>query len=330
MKKTRLSIQFASLAIFLGALATSCTSDDNSPNPTNKNNHVTKVLDFLPGVGQFTNKLPEYKSGDTPESILKKVEKKLTDPKGDGMISLGGFGGYVVVGFDQTIENKEGLRDFRVLGNSFWAEGNPNKEASKRGGSCEPGIILVAYDFNKNGIPDADEWYEIAGSEYYKDTTIKNYEITYHKPTAEKEQLVGNHAEYIFWEDNQGNSGYKSKNVFHKQSYYPQWITENKITFKGTLLPNNAVDESKNGSYWIQYSYPFGYADNAPNNDDASAIDISWAVDKNGKKVTLPGVDFIKVYTGINQEAGQLGEVSTEITGVQNLHLSNINIKTIQ
>lgn len=35
------------------------------------------------------------------------------------MISLGGFGGYVVVGFDHTITNVTGKRDFRVLGNAF-------------------------------------------------------------------------------------------------------------------------------------------------------------------------------------------------------------------
>jgi hypothetical protein len=69
-------------------------------------------------------------------------------------------------------------------------------------------------------------------------------------------------------------------------------------------------------------SYDYGYADNAPNNDEASNIDMSWAVDKNGKYVKLPGIDFIKVYTGINQEAGWLGEVSTEVAGAYDLHLN--------
>lgn len=32
---------------------------------------------------------------------------------------------------------------------------------------------MVAFDKNKNGKPDDDEWYEIAGSEYFKDSTIK-------------------------------------------------------------------------------------------------------------------------------------------------------------
>ncbi len=54
------------------------------------------------------------------------------------------------------------------------------------------------------------------------------------------------------------------------------------------------------------------------------------AVDANGKKVHLPGVDFIKIYTGVNQENGWLGECSTEITGIEDLHVLGINIATRQ
>lgn len=54
------------------------------------------------------------------------------------MITLGGFGGYVVMGFDHTIMNVAGKRDFRVLGNAFYADANPNPNAPE-GGSCEPG-----------------------------------------------------------------------------------------------------------------------------------------------------------------------------------------------
>ncbi len=45
---------------------------------------------------------------------------------------------------------------------------------------------MVAYDKNKNGKPDDDEWYEIAGSEYFKNETLKNYNITYFKPDENK------------------------------------------------------------------------------------------------------------------------------------------------
>lgn len=285
----------------------------------NYSKYISNVFDFRPAVGQFTNGIPEYLPGNTEVNLISAAKKAIVGPN-SSMISLGGFGGYVVFGFDHTIPNLEG-RDFKILGNAFFGS-QANEE---RFGSCEPGIILVAYDKNKNGKPDEDEWYEIAGSEYFKNTTVKNYSITYFKPDPKKQQVAGEEfwqtdTEYIKWQDNQGNTGFKTQNAFHDQSYYPLWITESSYSLKGTKIKDNFYDQSGTGNYWVGKSFDFGYADNAPNNDEASNIDISWAVDKNGKYVKLPGIDFVKVYTAINQEAGWLGEVSTEVSGAYDLY----------
>lgn len=303
--------------------------------------YITKVLDFMPAVGQFTNDLPKYSEGDTQEIMNQKVLSAIGNNK-KGMISLGGFGGYVVVGFDHTIENIAGKRDFRVLANAFYANANPDPNAPE-GGSCEPGVIMVAYDANKNGIPDDNEWYEIAGSAHEDPTkelwyqkaldngndvkTHFDYQITYYRP--EKEPNSEEEMEtYIRWEDNLGNKGYKVKNIYHNQCYFPLWSGKDKITFRGTCLPQNGVDESGAGNYYVLYKFRYGYADNEVNNKDESAIDISWAVNSKGQKVNLPGVDFIKIYTGVNQENGWLGECSTEITGVEDLHILKVDIDT--
>lgn len=281
--------------------------------------YISKVFDFRPAVGQFTNDIPEYDLGNTEADMIKKVNGYLVGSN-PSMVSLGGYGGYVVFGFDHTIPNMDG-RDFKVLGNAFFG----NSANDPRSGNCEPGIIMVAYDKNKNGKPDDDEWYEIAGSEYFKNETLKNYGITYFKPDENKTPVPGNDSwqtdvEYIKWQDNTGNTGFKTKMAFHAQSYYPLWLSDASYSFTGTRLKNNYYDQSGTGNYWVGKSYDFGYADNAPNNDEASNIDISWAVDKNGKYVKLPGIDFVKVYTGVNQEAGWLGEVSTEVAGAYDLH----------
>ena len=74
----------------------------------------------------------------------------------------------------------------------------------------------------------------------------------------------------------------------------------------------------------------YGYADNQPNNKrDACSIDIGWAVDENRQPVTLDFIDFVRVYTGINQLVVNLGETSTEITGAEDLHL-DASIAAIQ
>lgn len=303
--------------------------------------YITQVFDFMPAIGQFTNKLPKYEEGDTQKTMNDKVLAAIGNNK-KGMISLGGYGGYVVVGFDHTIQNIEGKRDFRVLANAFYSNSNPKSNAPE-GGSCEPGIIMVAYDSNKNGIPDDNEWYEIQGSahidatkELWYDMAKKsgndinlyhNYEITYHRPDSEP-TTTDEKKQYIKWEDNYGNSGYKVKNNFHNQPYFPQWFTGDKLTFKGTCLPQNGIDESGKGNYYVLYKFHYGYADNELNNKDDSAIDIDWAVNSKGQKVNLPGVDFIKIYTGVNQENGWIGECSTEITSVEDLHLLGVDINT--
>ena len=76
-------------------------------------------------------------------------------------------------------------------------------------------ITAVSYTHleNGNGLPD-DEWYELAGSEYGKDTETRNYEITYYRPQPANGD--------IRWTDNQGGEGFVYRNSYHQQdSYYP-------------------------------------------------------------------------------------------------------------
>ncbi len=289
--------------------------------------YITQVFEYRPAPGQFVNTMPEYEDGDTEETMCKKAQESISG-KNDVMVSLGGFGGYITFGFDHTVVNATGEKDFKIRGNSFYAASNPNPDAPAEGGSCEPGIVLVSLDRNNNDIPD-DEWYELAGSEYYKPETKHNYEITYYNPDADKIATPQPNSPisdttYIHWTDNLGKEGYIHKNVYHRQDYFPKWLNTNQLKFWGTILANNAVDESsnKNGSYYVLYAYDWGYVDNHPNEyEDKISFDIGWAVDKNGNTVHLPGIDFIRVYTGVNQQCGWLGETSTELARAEDLHI---------
>ena len=292
--------------------------------PQNATPYITKVLEYRPAPGQFVNTMPQYKEGDTQATMNEKALNAIGNNT-KGMITLGGYGGYVTVGFDHTIRNAKDANDFLVLGNAFE-------------NSSEPGIIKVAYDVNQNGQPDEEEWFEIAGSAHHapkQETwyepakqagnsveTYRDYSITYKKPA--KEPTTNEEKEsYIFWEDNKGHKGYKVMNQFHPQPYYPQWIEEEQLVFTGTCLPQNGINQgTEQAPYFVLPSFKYGYADNYPNDAAKAAIDIDWAVDKNGKPANLPGVDFIKIYTGVNQENGRLGENSTEVCGVTDLNLT--------
>ncbi|MDR2388196.1 MAG: Ig-like domain-containing protein [Tannerellaceae bacterium] len=296
--------------------------------------YIHKVYDYMPAPGQFVNELPAYALGDTPGDMNRKAEEYIAGANHNkGLITLGGYGGYVVFGFDHEVENLAGRYDFRILGNAFYADSNPNQTASREGGSCEPGIVLVARDDNGNGLPD-DTWYELAGSDYHRSTTLGNYRITYYRPDGNKPPVPHptypylNDMEYIRWETNGYGSGYLYRNTFHDQSYYPLWVEEATLTFSGSRLADNYVDESGQGLYYVQYASHWGYADNQPNHDARSAFNIEWAVDADGKPVSLPGIRFVKVYTAVNQYCGWLGETSTEIAGAIDLHLAGGDLPT--
>jgi uncharacterized protein YjdB len=292
--------------------------------------YISKVYDFMPAPGQFVNQMPAYKNGDTKADMIRKAENCIKGVEKE-LISLGGYGGYIVFGFDRPVRNVPGKYDFRIWGNAFTADANPNPNASKLGGSCEPGIVMVSKDVNGNGEPD-DPWYELAGSEYKSPATIKNYKITYYKPDENKEKVPDpndknlNDITYIRWTTNGHGDGYLYRNIYNNGSYYPQWLSEDELVFEGTKLANNGVDESGKGTYWVQYFYDWGYADNYPNGNDYSCLNIEWAVDAWGNPVHLDEIRFVKVYNAVNQNCGWLGEASTEIMGAEDLHVLGVDI----
>ncbi len=285
---------FLLLILALSSCNNNNDNDDIEPTPTQPSKYASRVLEFMPAPGQFTNRLPQYADGDNEQATLDKVTALLIGKTGN-VISLGAYGGYVVFGFDHSIVNRPDAKDFKVYGNAFE-------------NSAEPGIVMVSVDANGNGLAD-DEWYELAGSEYSRST--KNYTISYLRPNP----INGT----IPWFDNQGNfdtlhivSGYSGK------SYFPLWVDKDTLTFHGTLLPPNAVFEDDR---WKWKAYDWGYADSYPNNNARCEFDIEWAVNTIGNKVSLDKIDFVKIYTGVVQQSSTLGESSTEVSGVEDLNM---------
>lgn len=281
--------------------------------------YISSVYEYCPAPGQFVNEMPKYEEGDTKETMRRKAEESIAGETAS-LISLGSWGGYVVFSFDHTVANIPGEYDFRIDGNSFYGAGD------EVAGSSEPGIVWVAFDSNMNGKPDDNEWYELRGSEFDNPKTVRDYSVTYtYAPNStpvpsEDDSIVDE--EYIKWTDIYGTKGFISKNVFHSQPYFPQWLDSNSMSFSGTLLPQNGSDLYGDGTYYTLTPYAWGYADNHPNNfQDLNSFDISNAVDADGKPVNLPGADFIKVSTGILQVCGWVGETSTEISGAVDLHI---------
>lgn len=316
-------------------------------------NYITRVYDFLPAPGQFVNKSPEYNVGEPRDSVLARVLKSLgpkvevlidyddddnpfvvdtiVKPVTGELISLGSFGGYVIFGFDHPLVNVAGEYDLQIFGNGFGSD-----SLAVAGGSSEPGIVMVGVDKDGDGVPsEADQWYELAGSEYGHAKTQHGFEITYYRPSSCE------NAQQVRWTCNSVDSlqeGYVHTVVFNNQPYWPLWIDQNTLTFKGTKLRCNASDVSGNGSYYLQYFFDWGYVDNRTDYDHgigykpqetldeairkgySLGFNLDWAVDEHGNHVEVPKADFIKVYSALLQECGWLGETSTEVCGAIDLH----------
>ena len=273
---------------------------------------VSRIIAYCPAPGQHIN---DSLTG-TP-SAADRLKGGVVSP-----VSLGAFGGYLILGFDHTIENDPanpyGI-DFTVFGNAF-------------SGSSEPGIVRVMKDMNGNGLPD-DTWYEIAGSRHVTGPVTRRYQLVYYNNRVES-------SGDIFWRDNLNDSGSIRHNSFHPQPYYPApqyfpFCNQDSLVFTGNRI--HIPVSSENGILKTEVLL-FGYADNHASIDPYSSngpdnpytpdvlegtggdpIDISWAVDTAGHYIDLDGIDFVMIMSAVNEEAGPLGEVSTDVAGVKDV-----------
>ena len=315
---------------------------------------LTRVYEYRPAPGQFINTLPVARVGEPVDSVLARCRAsicgridtvsytfhgelitRIDTVWAEGMISLGGYGGYVIVGFDHPVVNMH-TWDFEIQGNAFYSD------MMVSGGSCEPGIVMVGVDMDSDGVPsEGDKWYELAGSDYSHPKTQHDYAITYYRPDENKLRTPSQtdpsliDTTYIRWTSNDVNpdstSGYMSRNSFHMQPYWPLWLQdEETLTFTGTKLRCNAEDIGGNdgNAYFVQYCFPWGYVDNLPNHPGHQpgvegynpGFKIDWAVDEDGNHVNLTHIDFIKVYNAVNQYCGWIGETSTEVAAGIDFH----------
>ena len=255
---------------------------------------ISRIFEFTPAPGQYVN---EDYTANTPEEAIAYVNQRFSEVK---YVSLGGFGGYIVAGFDHSVDNTGGY-EIGIISHL-------SEEYT------EAGVVWVMQDENGDGLPN-DTWYELKGSDSEAETTIHDYSVTYYRPSD-----VGMSVQ---WTDNQGGSGKVNyMTAYHHQDwYYPLWITEDRYTLRGTRLEAHNYDKSGKGTYWVNPPYGWGYVDNFNEVDmlgsnDTNHFKISNAVRYDGSPANLEYIDFVKVQNALNASSGWLGEVSTEVCGI--------------
>ena len=286
----------ALFSILLALVTSSCNIDETY----NGDQTAIKVFEYCPAPGQFMGDSQTVGFSGNERTVADAVVYAQGRLEAGKLISLGGFGGYIVVGLGRKIDNIAGA-DFAVRANGTAT-------------SSEPGIVWVMRDDNGNGLPD-DTWCELKGSRSGAENTVYGYSVTYFRPSGEGEP--------VRWIDSQGVEGQIDyiESQHNQPSYFPTWITEESYTLTGTCIATqNYYDEAR--GIWIQPPYEWGYVDNYTDKDWISTdravntFDISKAVDATGEPQVFDHIDFIKIQTAVNGKGGVTGEISTEISEI--------------
>lgn len=275
----------------------------------------SSLTGYLPAPGQFTN---GYNYGNPFYPLCGFINNdNLTD-----VLSLGAFGGYSTYHFNTPITNSDKHKygiDFIIYGNAF-------------PGNAEPGGVMVAQDKNNDGKPD--EWYTLAGSAHYDDTTKWDYSVTYYNP-ANYPQYKG----LTYWRDNYGKNGTVDNDgdanypdsAVAKAAGWNTTFSSDQLTLSGTLIGSKDIDfgyfdvhpHTKNTGTLSDSVIKDGFesAENPYTDEGISygqkgdGMDISWAVDSKGNPVHLEEISFVKCYTAV-LSYGSCGEVSSELGGI--------------
>jgi hypothetical protein len=282
------------------------------------------VFDYSPAPGQFVNH-PAF--NDPTKALGPPVGLGTIDGNDHDVVTLGGFGGSITLGFERTIwddpANFLGL-DAIVFGNAFWVDNNPNRRWA------EAAQIEISRDVNGNGEPD-DPWYLIPGSHILD-------------PAAQYASQT--------WDDDTRDDAFPPANgAWIPPGSSGSWLTSAYLlppaVFNVVVLPNpNGPSATIEGV--------FGYADLSPTAvlgdldgdnladdetlspdrfyaapDDPLAVgitpgsgggdafDIAWAIDPlTNQPADLEAFDFIRLTTAVNFVAGLVGEKSAEIDAV--------------
>ncbi|WP_295120137.1 PKD-like domain-containing protein [uncultured Chitinophaga sp.] len=253
--------------------------------------------------------------------LAKSSELRKLSPN-NGLV-LGSWGGSATFKFDHTVVN---------------AQGKPDLEMTAVYSRLDVPAVYVAYDRNKNGQPDADEWYEIKNEDYGIED-IAEYQISYAYSRVEFDARRMYH--YFTWKDNQEepvsgevqyvkimSTAMTTANVFSTKGLFPGYTmpdtaTKQMVVMNGwpTSFTRKGKRISRNVSGAVQFQQKLN-------------IDIEMAVNAKGESVSLPGIDFIRVQkvvypfqldTGLgivkdwNMEEGRMSQVF----GILDRHLKN-------
>lgn len=279
-----------SLSVTAGKQTTTATSNVTVTTAQYVTNAYT-VLEYAPAPGKNHNwSIIGYKDNwkygeEYPlaynDFLTKATElRKANDFTG---LFLGSWGGYATFKFDHTVANVAGKTDLELDG-YFTNRDYPS--------------VYVAYDRNKNGKPDEDEWYEIKNADYGLEDTL-GYEITFtYDSSATDARRVYT---YFSWKDNKTDAA--QGQIVTNKTFSSATTTAGALSTRGYFPGYNMDINTKQMVLMDGWKNTFSRKGKRIIKDLTGAasysqkinLDIDMAINEKGENVQLPGIDFVKV-----------------------------------
>lgn len=250
------------------------------------------VIEYAPAPGKNHNwsiigSADNWKYGDEYPLAYNDFLTKATSIRkvnANAALFLGSWGGSATFKFDHTVANISGKTDLELT--AFCS--NHDLPA-----------VYVAYDRNKNGMPDEEEWYELKNDDYgLEDIAAYEMSFTYNKTETDSRRIYS----YFNWNDNQSNpvkgevltnktftSAMTTAGTFSSRGLFPGLNVGDNATKQAIILDGWKTNFSRKGKRItrdLTGAAPFFQKLN---------IDIDMAVNKKGETVQLPGIDFVRI-----------------------------------
>jgi len=263
---------------------------------------ATLVVEYRPAPGQFVHN-PLF---NDPQSALGPPSGGGTStPNNESIMTLGGFGGYIVLAFDHTVlddpMNAFGV-DAIVFGNAHWVSGNSQRHWA------ECATIEISLDENGNDESD-DVWYLIPGSHLpnplavwrkaWLDDGAQTWAFELPADIFSPVPLMNPNTDGV----NEGIYGYAE--------YTPTLVLGDTNSDNIVDAPSISAEE-----FYARPDDPLTVGI-TPRSGGGDAFDIAWAVDPaTGNAAELHGFDFVRITTGVEFDKPPFGERSAEIDAV--------------
>lgn len=285
---------------------------------------AVEVLNYRPAPGTYVNLSPPAPtSGENVDAnyyqMRQRCEAHLRAEESQE-ISLGAFGGSITLAFDHLVLNKPNAYDFVIPRNINNVEGRTDM------------IVWVAYDQNKNGKPDDDEWYMLKTD---SEIINKSLSVTYSAgnqdkmASADDDKRGFDRVEHVVWRAGSESGFLPHLKAINNPNYMPiTWLSDwNTAPYIGVQVADRAdvqelkgTDGSLNSAKTTLTFKPYNEAPSGADPLDFG-MDIGWAVDAEGNAVDLPGIHFVKLVSAVHKQVPDYGPLGVSFLCVKDLTL---------